>query len=182
MNCFKKISFFIDVISRELLRESIYSANGQDGFLLNMSKKLTNDFEPFVVEFGAHGHFQGLMGLATAIDFNGVMLAIDSNPDYVAEINEIIQKHALTERLSVAEHFVEPEGCQTLDELLSRSRFANQEITLMIIDVDSFEVMDMNLAIFNSLRVRPAIIMLEIDPVFYEDFFNLKNVLAKKKI
>lgn len=77
---------FILKLNEKFLLLEIYTRNFQDSFLLNLLI-LSSIKNPKIIEFGAHGHNQGMIVLTAHIFFKRKSLLIDGFHNNLNEIN-----------------------------------------------------------------------------------------------
>tara|TARA_B110000483_G_C18202892_1_gene546101 strand:- start:4944 stop:5687 length:744 start_codon:yes stop_codon:yes gene_type:complete len=157
-------------INPKFLLLEIYTRNFQDGFLLNLLI-LSSIKKPKIVELGAHGHNQGLIGLSSHIFLNGEYLLLDAFQNNLNEINLITNKYKL-KNIYTKKFFINPKtNPEKLDNFI-KEKMPNFEFAdLLIMDIDGYER-----NILKKLNFFSPFL------IFVEENKNFKNSIAMKQI
>ena len=125
-------------ISYKFLLLEIYTRNFQDGFLLNLLI-LNSVQNPKIVEFGSHGHNQGLIGLASHIFLKGKYLLLDGFQNNLNEINLIKKKYKL-KNIYTKKIFINPKkNAKQFDYFIKQQMPYFKSVDLLILDIDGYE-------------------------------------------
>jgi len=131
------LKFFFSLSDKFLLLE-IYTRNFQDGFLLNLLI-LNSIKKPKIVEFGAHGHNQGMIGLASHLFLNGKYLLLDGFQNNLNEINLLKKKYDL-KNIYTKKFFINPKiNPKKLDNFIKNKWPQFKFADLLILDIDGYE-------------------------------------------
>ena len=168
------LRFFLKLNEKFLLLE-IYTRNFQDGFLLNLLI-LSSIKNPKIIEFGAHGHNQGMIGLAAHIFLKGKYILIDGFQNNLNEINNLKKKYDFKNIYTKKFIFNPKKNPEKFDKFIKEKLPHFQNADLLILDIDGHES-----KVIRELNFfRPKIIFFEENSKF-ESSYLLKLLKRKKR-
>tara|TARA_B100000902_G_C27296147_1_gene910060 strand:+ start:910 stop:1665 length:756 start_codon:yes stop_codon:yes gene_type:complete len=141
---------------RSFLLLDLYTRNGYDGFIYNIIKKFSQTKIKTIIEFGAHGHNHGLMGLATSLIYKSKYLVIDSEKEHTDDLKYLKKKYKL-DNMIIKNKKISIKGNNSICNIVKNENSNFKSLDLLILDVDGHEIEILN----NLFYLNPKMIFVE---------------------
>ena len=152
----------MNIINKFFLRNylllDLYTRNGYDGFIYNIIKKFFQIKIRTIIEFGAHGHNHGLMGLATSLIYKSKYLVIDSEKEHTEDLKNLKKKYKL-DNMIIKNKKISIKGKNSICNIVKNENRNFKNLDLLILDVDGNEIEILN----NLFYLNPKMIFVEVN-------------------